>query len=153
VKRVTTENQKEAERRVPILLQTPAAVRFIAAEPLLSAVDLKPEWLPHAGAAGATIDWVMAGGESGPNARPVALDWVRALRDQCARSATPFYWNGCGALMPDGQTAESTTPEAAKRYLEGCCMRRFRGRHERRTATARFSAAVRRHRCIGAGHR
>jgi protein gp37 len=60
-----------------------------------------------------------AGGESGPNARPVALDWVRALRDQCARSATPFYWNGWGALMPDGQTAENTTPEAAKRYLDG----------------------------------
>jgi len=41
------------------------------------------------------------------------------LRDQCARSATPFYWNGWGALMPDGQTVENTTPEAAGRYLDG----------------------------------
>jgi protein gp37 len=63
---VTTENQEEAERRVPILLQTPAAVRFIAPEPLLSAADLKPEWLPHTGAAGATIDWVRRGARAAP---------------------------------------------------------------------------------------
>ena len=57
--------------------------------------------------------------QNGGGARPVALDRVRALRDQCARSATPFYWNGWGALMPDGQTVENTTPEAARRYLDG----------------------------------
>jgi protein gp37 len=116
---VTTENQKEAERRVPALLQTPAAVRFVAAEPLLSAVEFKPEWLPRAGAAGPVIDWVMAGGESGPNARPIQLDWVRALRDQCARTGTPFYWNDWGAGRPADQAAEEASPEAANRYLDG----------------------------------
>jgi protein gp37 len=116
---VTTENQKEAERRVPTLLATPAAVRFVAAEPLLSAVELKPEWLPHPGASGPTIDWVMGGGESGPNARPIQLDWVRALRDQCARTGTPFYWNDWGAAMPDGQAARDVAPEAANRYVDG----------------------------------
>jgi protein gp37 len=116
---VTTENQKEAERRVPTLLQTPAAVRFIAAEPLLSAVELKPEWLPHAGAEGPTIDWVMGGGESGPNARPIELGWVRALRDQCARTGTPFYWNDWGTAMPGGQMPKDGASAAANRYLDG----------------------------------
>ncbi|MBO0752504.1 MAG: phage Gp37/Gp68 family protein [Bradyrhizobiaceae bacterium] len=115
---VTTENQKEAERRVPVLLRTPAAVRFIAAEPLLSAVELRPEWLAHPGAAGPTIDWVMAGGESGPNARPIEVAWVRALRDQCARTATPFYWTNWGASMPDGQAADDG-------FLDGVLHRTF----------------------------
>jgi protein gp37 len=122
---VTTENQKEAERRVPTLLQTPAAVRFIAAEPLLSAVELKPEWLPHAGASGPTIDWVMGGGESGPNARPIDLGWVRALRDQCARTGTPFYWNDWGTMMPDGQAPKDGSPDAANRYLDGAVHEAF----------------------------
>jgi protein gp37 len=122
---VTAENQKEAERRVPALLQTPAAVRFVAAEPLLAAVEFKPEWLPHAGAAGPVIDWVMGGGESGPNARPIALDWVRALRDQCARTGTPFYWNDWGAAMPDGQTPKDGTQAAANRYIDGALHEAF----------------------------
>lgn len=122
---VTTENQKEAERRVPTLLQTPAAVRFVAAEPLLSAVELKAEWLPHPGAAGPTIDWVMAGGESGPNARPIEIDWVRALRDQCARTGIPFYWNDWGAVMPDGQAAKDAAPDAAHRYVDGALHEAF----------------------------
>jgi protein gp37 len=113
---VTTENQKEAERRIPTLLATPAAVRFVAAEPLLSAVELKPEWLR--GAAGPTIDWVMGGGESGPNARPIQLDWVRALRDQCAGTGTPFYWNDWGAATPDGQTGDAASG-AAHRSIDG----------------------------------
>jgi protein gp37 len=116
---VTTENQKEAERRVPTLLQTPAAVRFVAAEPLLSAVEFKPEWLPGGGESGPVIDWVMGGGESGPNARPIQLEWVRALRDQCARTGTPFYWNDWGAGMPADQAAKDDAPEAANRYLDG----------------------------------
>jgi protein gp37 len=122
---VTTENQKEAERRVPTLLQTPAAVRFVAAEPLLSAVEFKPEWLPGAGAAGPTIDWVMGGGESGPNARPIQLDWVRALRDQCARTGTPFYWNDWGAAKPDGQAAKDAAPDAANRTIDGALHEAF----------------------------
>jgi protein gp37 len=115
---VTTENQKEAERRVPVLLKTPAAVRFIAAEPLLAAVELKPEWLGSA-AAGPTIDWVMAGGESGPKARPIELDWVRALRDQCARTGTPFYWNDWGAAAPTSQTATDVSTEMTHRRIDG----------------------------------
>jgi protein gp37 len=122
---VTTENQKEAERRVPTLLEPPAAVRFVAAEPLLSAVALKPEWLPRPGASGPAIDWVMAGGESGPNARPIQLDWVRALRDQCASTGTPFYWNDWGAATPDGQTGKDAAPGAARRTVDGALHEAF----------------------------
>lgn len=122
---VTTENQKEAERRVPTLLETPAAVRFIAAEPLLSAVELKPEWLPRAGFTGPAIDWVMAGGESGPKARPIQLAWVRALRDQCARAGTPFYWNDWGAATPADQAAKDAAPGHAHRSVDGALHEAF----------------------------
>jgi len=123
---VTAENQKEAERRVPTLLETPAAVRFVAAEPLLAAVELKPEWLPRPGVSGPTIDWVMAGGESGPSARPIQLDWVRALRDQCARTGTPFYWNDWGAAAPDGQAGAAL--ETAHRRIDGALHEGFPAR-------------------------
>jgi protein gp37 len=116
---VTAENQKEAERRIPVLLQTPAAVRFIAAEPLLGALDLKPEWLEPGGAAGPGLDWVLAGGETGPKARPIEIDWVRSLRDQCARAGTPFYWNDWGAHMPADQSPQNHSPALERRYLDG----------------------------------
>jgi protein gp37 len=113
---VTAENQKEAERRIPVLLQTSAPVRFIAAEPLLGPLDLKPEWLGPCGAGAAVVDWVLAGGETGPKARPIELDWVRALRDQRARAGTPFYWNAWGPRMPAGQEAG---PDAEGRLVDG----------------------------------
>jgi protein gp37 len=122
---VTAENQKEAERRVPALLETPAAVRFVAAEPLLSAVEFKPEWLPRPGASGPTIDWVMGGGECGPSARPIQLGWVRALRDQCARTGTPFYWNDWGAATPDGQAGKDAAPGTAHRTIDGALHEAF----------------------------
>ena len=109
-------------------LETPAAVRFVAAEPLLSAVELKPEWLSRPGAAGPMIDWVMGGGESGPKARPIQVDWVRALRDQCARTGTPFYWNDWGAETPDGQTAKDVTPDSAHRCVDGMLHEAFPSR-------------------------
>ncbi len=110
---VSVENQASADERIPGLLATPAAVRWISAEPLLGPVDLS-EWMicpkardglsmdPSTGAyeccsdcdwTGLTfdIDWVVVGGESGPNARPMHPDWARSLRDQCAAAGVPFY--------------------------------------------------------------
>jgi len=70
---VTTENQTEADRRIPLLQAIPATVRFLSAEPLLEAItpDLRG------------IHWVIVGGESGSQRRPVELSWMRELRDQC----------------------------------------------------------------------
>ena len=71
-------DQKWAKVRIPVLLDTPAAVRFISAEPLLGPLDLTP-WLPG-------LDWVIVGGESGPGHRPINPAWVRSIRDQCTQS-------------------------------------------------------------------
>lgn len=102
---VTAENQKEADRRIPLLLETPAARRFIAAEPLLDKLDLKPgTWLKPAGA-GPRIDWVLAGGETGAAGNACSPEWARALRDQCLEAATPFFWTQWGQHIPEGAAA------------------------------------------------
>lgn len=92
---VSTERQKEAEERIPDLLSTPAAVRFISAEPLLGPIDLHeviPEPLSYSHAHGFSgLDWVIVGGESGHGARPMEEEWARSLRDQCASTGTAFF--------------------------------------------------------------
>ena len=106
----SVENQAAADERIPLLLQAPAKVRFISAEPLLGPVDLSP-WLGisryEEGAAwardtGADLDWVIVGGESGPCARPTHPDWVRGLRDQCQAAGTKFFFKQWGEWIPDG---------------------------------------------------
>ncbi len=82
---VSVEDQKHADERIPLLLHTPAALRFISAEPLLSAVDLYPQWMPPTTYRSALpgLDWVIVGGESGPGARPCDLAWIRSIVQQC----------------------------------------------------------------------
>jgi len=103
---VSVEDQKWADIRIPALLATPAAIRFISAEPLLGPLDLAGEhhnqprkWLDPGGGG---IDWVIAGGESGPQARPMHPGWVRALRDQCAAADVAFLFKQWGAFTPVG---------------------------------------------------
>lgn len=79
----TIEDQTRAHYRGSALVEVPAPVRFVSAEPLLGPVDLSP-WLDR-------IHWVIAGCESGPKRRALDLAWVRAVRDQCARSGTAFF--------------------------------------------------------------
>lgn len=116
---VSVENQKAADERIPDLLKTPAAVRFISAEPLLGPVRLDDgvgSWLscngpnddgvdcceayvvngpPHFHG----IDWVICGGESGPGARPMHPDWARSLRDQCVAAGVAFHFKQWGAFV------------------------------------------------------
>ena len=151
---VSTERQQEADERIPLLLQTPAAVRFISAEPLLGPINLKP-WLhqwgcscgwggpygadlcedcdevfdggasetdcvncPKCGEATnssacpdckygssfgpnpARLNWVIVGGESGPNARPMHPAWARDLRDQCKAAGVAFFFKQWGEHAP-----------------------------------------------------
>ena len=107
---VSVENQATADERIPLLLQTPAAVRFISAEPLLGAVDLASS-LPIETIGGvemeAWLDWVIAGAESGPGARPSHPDWFRALRDQCQAADVPFFFKQWGGWWPINQMADS----------------------------------------------
>lgn len=121
---VSVEDQASADERVPQLLNLPAAVRWLSMEPLLSAVNVE-QWLGvvHEDDAGthnqnqdlpdalgvpfhdpwvAGVDWVVVGGESGRNARPMHPQWARELRDQCARSRVSFFFKQWGAWVPFG---------------------------------------------------
>lgn len=94
---VSVEDQQWADNRIPALLQTPAAVHFLSCEPLLGPVELEQRWLPPTGP---RVAWVIAGGESGPVHRPVDLDWVRSLRDQCVTARVPFFFKQVGGRTP-----------------------------------------------------
>ncbi|WP_298958413.1 phage Gp37/Gp68 family protein [uncultured Roseibium sp.] len=99
---VSVEDQVTADTRIPYLLDTPAAVRFLSAEPLLGPVQI-PEYMPNPlwndlpSWKEPEIDWVIAGGESGRNARPMHPQWVRDLRDQCAAAEVPFLFKQWGS--------------------------------------------------------
>lgn len=110
-------NQAEADRDIPKLLATPAAVRFLSIEPMLGAIRLG-SWLQRSPSAafvagkvtatmpdwtriGSTsIDWVICGGESGPHARPMHPHWALDLRDQCAAAGVPFMFKQWGEFGP-----------------------------------------------------
>jgi len=99
---ISCENQATADERIPILLQVPAAVRFLSCEPLLDEIDLdywfSDEAMYHTngydgwmeGSPG--INWVIAGGESGPGYRPMNLDWARSIQEQCCAAEVPFFF-------------------------------------------------------------
>lgn len=99
---VTAENQEQANIRIPILLQTHAAVRFVSCEPLLSPINLKNYLSPLEGGGRRPggINWVIAGGESGHGARPMHPDWPRSLRDQCQATGVPFFFKQWGEYIP-----------------------------------------------------
>lgn len=97
---VSCEDQENAARRVPLLLDIDARVKFVSAEPLLQEVELF-YWLGNRSWRHG-VDWVIAGGESGPNARPMAADWVCSLRDQCQLAGVPFFFKQWGGKLPGG---------------------------------------------------
>jgi protein gp37 len=99
---VSVEDQPRADERIPLLLQTPAVVRFISAEPLLGRVDVI-DWMDHEcgdpphGRCPAEIDWVIVGGESGPGARSFNLEWARSIVKQCTAASVPVFIKQLGA--------------------------------------------------------
>lgn len=102
---VSVEDQKRADDRIPVLLETPAAIRWISAEPLLGMLDIRRHIeMAHLdselGLSNPGIDWVVAGGESGPGARPMHPDWARSLRDQCAAVDVAFLFKQWGEYLP-----------------------------------------------------
>lgn len=113
---VSAEDQRRADERVAILLDTPAAVRWVSAEPLLGPIDFT---MVSTGAmlgehdicidalhgppdmeSGERLDWIVVGGESGHGARPMHPDWARTIRDQCAVAGVPFHFKQHGAWAP-----------------------------------------------------
>lgn len=127
---VSTEDQKRADLRIPALLETPAAVRWLSCEPLLGPLNLDAylrETLPVTDPLfdapdGALvngmvrcadewyredrIDWVVAGGESGLASRPMQPDWARSLRDQCTDAGVPFLFKQWGGRTPKANGRE-----------------------------------------------
>lgn len=155
---VSVENQGTADERIPLLLDTPAAVRWISAEPLLAPVDLlncDPDprlaghtatatylgdwWEPGDGLSSAPrhgLDWVIAGGESGPGARPSHPDWFRSLRDQCQVANVPFLFKQWGSWTPEDCICQIqrrphfmvSSPTPGKRGVMFRCGKRAAGR-------------------------
>ena len=134
---VSAEDQRRAEERIPVLLDTPAAVRFLSAEPLLGPIDLTrlelvPDSLDEDGElrrAGIRVDalrnkhcesgvkrglgpldQVIVGGESGHGARPMHPQWARDLRDQCEAAGTAFFFKQWGEWLPGEDDFSRTGP-------------------------------------------
>lgn len=124
---VSVEDQKTADERIPLLLQCPAAIRWVSAEPLLGPVDLAhllhhefqpgnpehghhrqcsaiaPDNLRHCGYPPEAhpmpgIDWVVVGGESGPGARPCNVEWIRSIVGQCKGAWVPVFVKQLGGF-------------------------------------------------------
>lgn len=137
---VSVEDQKSADERIPLLVQTPAAIRFLSCEPLLGEVNLR-KWLPisnreaYEEAAGMGLDpmffsfnnidpnaipkpnlqWIIAGGESGHGARPMHPEWARCLRDQCQDAGVSFFFKQWGEWLPvhpDRSSCSYSSPES-----------------------------------------
>lgn len=139
---VSAENQETVESRIPYLLETPAAVRFLSAEPLLGPINLCPlhtvdykygeelasiyalrgtaayqvpsshYWQDHP-----KLDQVIVGGESGPNARPMHPNWARSLRDQCTAAGVPFFFKQWGEWAPQPAKRIYASDDPARRRL------------------------------------
>ena len=129
---VTVENQKAANERISLLLQTPAAIRFLSCEPLLECVEIdcikhvhtwedggKEEfaaWNPLNPSDGSKIDWVIVGGESGPKARPFEIAWARSIIQQCKDAGVPVFVKQLGTrnnwtMNKKGSSTKGNNPD------------------------------------------
>ena len=127
---VSCECQEAADLRIPLLLQTPAAVRFVSCEPLLGPIKLTRHhaYCPsHDFDSGFCTgacpdrrypDWIIVGGESGPGARPMFFDWASTLLDQCKAASIPFHLKQWGEYAPSNYNGMYHFPISG--CSEGC---------------------------------
>lgn len=123
---VSVEDQKRADERIPILLSIPAKVRFLSVEPILEPIDLSAavglwepgEQIQEAGGGSYTterapkgpfVDWVIVGGESGKDARPCNIEWIRSVVGQCKAAGVPCFVKQLGANAAFGEWAHWRT--------------------------------------------
>lgn len=123
---VSVEDQATADERIPLLLQTPAAIRFVSYEPALGPIKFSDDWMRcpggaeyghgfnrttvHAGCCEKYphVNWLIAGGESGPNARSAHPEWIRSARDQCAAAGTAFFFKQWGEWAPGENVTDNS---------------------------------------------
>ena len=130
----SAEDQAAADERIPLLLQTPAAVRFVSLEPLLGPIKLADAIMPwvfdelrrriindkQPNPRDGKLDWVIVGGESGPNARPMHPEWARDIRDQCAAAGLPYFFKQWGAFSyVDAIGVPSIVPRRVGKHTAG----------------------------------
>ncbi|HDY67482.1 MAG TPA: DUF5131 family protein, partial [Candidatus Scalindua sp.] len=124
---VTAENQEQADKRIPILLGIPAVKRFVSVEPMLSLMDIS-KYLKVVNESGFQdyggpfagrdkLDWVICGGESGSGARPMNINWVRSLRDQCIEGGTPFFFKQWGEWHPNWHEMAEFDIDYSQRHI------------------------------------
>ena len=111
---VSIENQDTADERIPLLLATPAAVRFLSMEPLLELVQLPIVHVFGNAPRPPSVDWIICGCESGPGARPCAVEWLRSLRDQSVAAGVPFFLKQAVGLT----TSRAVYPSAQAARVE-----------------------------------
>lgn len=109
----SVENQRYADLRIPHLLATPAAVRFLSMEPLLGPVNMLP-WLRR----GKRVDWVIIGGESGPGARPMELEWAQDIVDVCRQYGVAVFVKQLGTVAGGKHHQDIETFPAGLRVRE-----------------------------------
>jgi protein gp37 len=114
---VSVENQKTADERIPILLQLPniiwSAIRFVSAEPMLESI-----FLPSG------LHWVIAGGESGPKARPCSIIWLQQIVDRCWHLGIPCFVKQLGSLTPEWHHKDKQGTDTAQ-WPEGLRVQEF----------------------------
>jgi protein gp37 len=151
----SVEDQANADVRIPALLEIPAAIHFLSVEPLLGPVDIASMGIyftnPDGGGGGYAlypltgetwfgfgeepdfgnlIDWLIVGGESGPQARPMHPDWVRSIRDQCRDAGTAFFFKQWGEWGISTLNALGATPKRTlHRFEDGVVMEKV-GKHK-----------------------
>ena len=111
---VSVENQATADERIPWLLQTPAAVRFVSYEPALGTVDFRPYmpkrvWHDLPSWQEPAINWLICGGESGPQSRPCDAQWLRSVVQQCQQAGVPCFVKQLGAHAYQSARHEGST--------------------------------------------
>jgi protein gp37 len=142
----SVENQTAADERIPELMHTPAAIRFLSVEPLLGMTSIRRVIESELRNGGGRIHWVIVGGESGPGARPMHPTWARQIRDECEVLGITFFFKQIGswhwkshdsvgrgasqALMPNGtllSTEQRPWPDDAQPIIFG--RKKEGGRH------------------------
>lgn len=151
---VSAERQREADERIPNLLATPAAVRFVSLEPLLGPMAVRrylEEWSEQVDDLTVRwnrgLDWVIAGGESArtkdQQPKPMHPDWVRSLRDQCAAAGVPFFFKQWGDWAPSRDVIDLGSYEAVAVLPDGA-VREWQPDYPQARLTSLHMASMRR---------